>query len=351
MCTTLAQAALVLQLMTRLRLARVALASVTRQGTVTLVQVDLTQCAAVTIAAALTPLKGGAAVHTLMNTGTRFAVNARLKIPALDDLGVDTSGEGEPLPPWLTLPRAPPPPPPPQPQRGGVGGPQAPQRRTNRNASPPSPPPIGAGAPLEALYAVDPEEAAAAVADSSAGTFGIIAATVGAATAATRADIHARIGTECEALFDTLHVGSKARLRGRADELFKHLAHGPLFPRERLADAAVNTVKDSELNEPRAYAPVVDAAELRPAVVQVLIRTAQRLLNAETVHCFARTRGKRASDELADGVTARDFLERVVHHSRRDLWTPEAVEWADSRVDAVLERLHAELRAFLGDGA
>jgi hypothetical protein len=133
--------------------------------------------------------------------------------------------------------------------------------------------------------------------------------------------------------------------------LFKHLAHGPLFPREQLADAAVNTVKDSELNEPRAYAPVVDAAELRPAVVQVLIRTAQRLLNAETVHRFARTRGERASDELADGVTARDFLERVVHHSRRDLWTPEAVEWADSRVDDVLERVHAELRAFLGGGA
>jgi hypothetical protein len=46
--------------MTRLRLKRVALASVTRQGTVTIVQVDLSQCADVTRAAALTPLKGGA---------------------------------------------------------------------------------------------------------------------------------------------------------------------------------------------------------------------------------------------------------------------------------------------------
>ena len=83
--------ALFFQLMTRMRLKRVALASVTRQGTVTIVQVDLSQCADVTKAAALTPLKGGAAVRTLMNTGTRFTVDARLKIPALDDLGVDMS--------------------------------------------------------------------------------------------------------------------------------------------------------------------------------------------------------------------------------------------------------------------
>jgi hypothetical protein len=82
-------------------------------------------------------------------------------------------------------------------------------------------------------------------------------------------------------------------------------------------------------------------------VVQVLIRTAQRLLNAETVHRFARTRAEHADDELADGVTARLFLERVLHHSRQDLWTTEAVEWADGQVDAVLERVHTELKAFL----
>ena len=175
----------------------------------------------------------------------------------------------------------------------------------------------------------------------------VLAARVGAATAATRADIHARIGIECEALFDGLDAGEKARLRGGADRLFKHLAHGPLFPREALADAAVNTVKDSELNDPRAYEPEFDPNELRPAVVQVLIRTAQRLLNAETVHRFARTRAEHADDELADGVTARLFLERVLHHSRRDLWTTEAVEWADGQVDAVLERVRGELEAFL----
>jgi hypothetical protein len=202
------------------------------------------------------------------------------------------------------------------------------------------------GAPLEALYTVDPENAAVAVVDPSAGSH-VTAATVSAATAATRADIHARIGTECETLFDTLPAASKTRLRGRADDLFKFLAHGALFPRERLADAAVDTVKDSELNEPRSYEPIVAAADLRPAVVQVLIRTAQRLLNAETVHRFARTRAEHADDELAEGVTARDFLERVLHHARRDLWTKEAVDFADSRVDGVMERVRSELERFL----
>jgi hypothetical protein len=120
-----------------------------------------------------------------------------------------------------------------------------------------------------------------------------------------------------------------------------------LFPRERLSDAAVNTVKDSELNEPRSYEPMFDPQELRPAVVQVLIRTAQRLLNAETVHRFARMRAEHATDELADGVTARDFWERVLHHSRRDLWTAEAVEWADAHVDAVLQRVRTELESYM----
>jgi hypothetical protein len=153
--------------------------------------------------------------------------------------------------------------------------------------------------------------------------------------------------TECEALFDTLTAGTKARLRGRADGLFKHLATGALFPRERLADATVNTVKPSELNEPRSYQPELDPDELRPAVVQVLIRTAQRLLNAETVHRFARTRAEHAADELAEGITTQSFMERVLHHSRRDLWTTEAVEWADGQVESVLERVRGELEAFL----
>jgi hypothetical protein len=338
--------ALFFQLMTRLRLKRVALASVTRQGTVTLVQVDLLQCTAVTTAAALTPLKGGAAVRTLMNTGTRFAVDARLKIPALDDLGVDTSAEGvagEPMPDWLTLPKAPapappPPPPPPPAQRPRRASP--PPRRT---ASPSPPPPIGA--PLDNLY-VNPELAAQAVVAPAMGGGSIVGA-VGASTAVTRADINDRIGVACELLFDTLSAPEKAKLRGRADALFKHLAHGALFNPERVADAVVEAVDTPALNEPRHYAPAFSEEELRPEVLQVLIRTTQRALNAAVVHQFARTRSERANAEVADGVTTREFLESVLHHSRRDLWTADAVGWAEGRVDGVIALVHGELEQFL----
>jgi hypothetical protein len=340
--------ALYFELMTKMRIARVALAYVSRSGSVTLVTVNLERCGAVIAAAALAPLKGGdGSVRYVFNTATHVGVNTRIHIEAFDALGVDTSGEavGEPLPSWLVLPKAEPSPPPTPP-------PPPPAPRPRRTSTPPrtdSPTPPVVGAPLEALYAVDPEEAAAAVVDAAPAGSHIAAASVGAVTASTRADIHARIGTECEALFDALPTGTKARLRGRADALFKHLATGALFPRERLADAAVNTVKPSELNEPRSYQPEVDPDELRPAIVQVLIRTAQRLLNAETVHRFARTRSEHAADELADGITARAFLERVLHHSRRDLWTTDAVEWAVSQVDVVLARVRGELRAFLGE--
>jgi hypothetical protein len=337
--------ALFFQLMTRLRLKRVALASVTRQGTLTVVQVDLTQCAAVTKAAALAPLKGGAAVRTLMNTGTRFVVDARLKIPALDDLGVGTSAEGvsgDPLPDWIKLPKAPPPPaPPPSPP------PQAPRaRRTSsspRRTASPSPPPVGA--PLDDLY-VNPELAAQAVVGAAAGAE-VAATAVGSATAATRADINFRIGEACENLFDSLSAPDKARLRGRADDLFQHLAHGALFQPERVADAAVDAVETPALNQPRHYAPEFLDEALRPEVLQVLIRTAQRALNAAVVHRFARTRSERADAEIAEGVTTREFLESVLHRSRRDLWTENAVEWADERVDGVLALVRGELEAFL----
>jgi hypothetical protein len=178
-----------------------------------------------------------------------------------------------------------------------------------------------------------------------------VATAVGATTAATRADINSRIGLACELLFDTLSAPDKARLRGRADELFRRLAHGGLFHPERVADAAVDAVDTPALNEPRHYTPAFSEEQLRPEVLQVLIRTAQRALNAAVVHQFARTRSERADAEVADGVTTREFLESVLHHSRRDLWTENAIEWADGRVDGVLERVHAELRAFLGGGA
>ena len=78
-----------------------------------------------------------------------------------------------------------------------------------------------------------------------------------------------------------------------------------------------------------------------------MIRTGQRALNVLVVHEFARTRGQRAQAEVADGVTTREFLEKVLHHSRRDLWTTQAVHWAEERVDAVLAEVKKELEAFL----
>lgn len=78
-----------------------------------------------------------------------------------------------------------------------------------------------------------------------------------------------------------------------------------------------------------------------------MIRTAQRALNVLVVHEFARTRGQRAQAEVADGVTTQAFLEKVLHHSRRDLWTTQAVEWAEERVDDVLAEVKKEFEAFL----
>jgi len=175
-----------------------------------------------------------------------------------------------------------------------------------------------------------------------------VAAAVGAATAATRADINRRVGEACETMFDKLPTTAKVRLRGRTDDMFHFLAHGSLQRVERLVDASVQTtVSDAVLNEPRSYPGRLDAVDARPAAVQVLIRTAQRLLNAEVVHQFAKTRSEHASDELAEGVSTRKFLETVAHHARRDLWSPEAIEWADERADAVVQRVRGELQRFL----
>ena len=201
---------------------------------------------------------------------------------------------------------------------------------------------------LDELYAVPTEVAAAAVVGTAA-EHGAVAAVVGAATAATRADINRRLGEACEEMFDSLPTVAKVRLRGRTDEMFRWLAHGSLERVERLADAAVpTTVNDAVLNEPRAYPIDLDASETRPAAVQVLVRTAQRVLNAEVVHHFARTRSEHAADELAEGVSTRKFMETVAHHARRDLWTVEAIEWADERVETVVARVQAELQRFLG---
>jgi hypothetical protein len=200
---------------------------------------------------------------------------------------------------------------------------------------------------LGELYAVPTEVAAAAVVGAGVQHAAVTTA-VGAATAASRADINRRVGEACEAMFDELETTAKVRLRGRTDELFHWLAHGSLQRVERLADASVpTTVSDAVLNEPRSYPARLDAADARPAAVQVLIRTTQRLLNSEVVHRFAKTRSEHAADELAEGVSARKFLETVAHHARRDLWTPEAIAWADERADAVVQQVRRELQRFL----
>ena len=162
-----------------------------------------------------------------------------------------------------------------------------------------------------------------------------------------RAAINERIGERCEKLFDDLETAAKAKLRGRADELFVFLAQSrTLFPIERVADGAVvDTMK--ALNEPTRYAREYADERLRPEVVQALIRTGQRALNLLVVHEFARTRGQRAQAQVADGVTTQEFLEKVLHHSRRDLWTIQAVEFAEGQVDGVLAKIEEELKSFL----
>jgi hypothetical protein len=80
------------------------------------------------------------------------------------------------------------------------------------------------------------------------------------------------VGEACEVTFDKLPMTAKVRLRGRTDALFHFLAHGSLQRVERIADASVpTTVSDAVLNEPRSYPDRLDAADARPAAVQVLM--------------------------------------------------------------------------------
>ena len=339
------------QLMTKLRVSRVALAYITRSETVTLVSVSLASAAAVVEHAALKPLKD--ATHALFNTATHYGVGQRITIGAIDDLGVSSGAfAGEPLPPWLALPEAKPPP------RAAAARARSAARRSAApdSPSPPPPPPRRSartqgesptvGAPLENLY-VDPEAAAAAVVGAPAAPASVVAEAIGRPTRATRAAINETLGVACQKMFDALEVQQKARLRGRADALFQFLAHGPLFPSERVEGGTVDTVRDDKLNAPQRYEAVVSDADLRPEVVQVLIRTAQRLLNARVVHAFARTRAQRAAAEVAEGVTTRAFLENVLHHSRRDLWSEDAVDWAAERAPEVVRSLEEQFGEFL----
>ena len=71
--------------------------------------------------------------------------------------------------------------------------------------------------------------------------------------------------------------------------------------------------------------------------MQALIRTAQRALNHAVARRFVRTRGERARAEVAERVELGEFLGALAHHARRDLWSQEAVQWAEKHVAVVLE--------------
>ena len=326
------------QLMTKMRVTRVALAYITRSKTVTLVSVDLASAATVIANAALKPLKE--VTHTLFNTATRYGIRKLITIDALEELGVTTGPDvGEALPPWVVLPEAAPPR---APRAGRARSTSRPPQRTPARRASASPPPA-VGAPLADMYVAPDAAAAAVVAPATAKP-----AVTNKETGQMRAAINERIGEKCEKLFDDLKPAAKAKLRGRADELFQFLARSPtLFSIERVADGTVDTMK--ALNQPTRYAREYADERLRPEVVQALIRTGQRALNVLVVHEFARTRGQRAQAQVADGVTTQQFLERVLHHSHRDLWTTQAVEWAGEQVDGVLAKIGEELKSFLAN--
>ena len=139
-------------------------------------------------------------------------------------------------------------------------------------------------------------------------------------------------------MFDSLAAANKSRLRGRAQQLFQHLAASQtLFPPLQTADGAVVPTPPARL------AP----ADARPLAIQALIRTAQRALNHAVTARFARTRAERARAQVAEGVELGAFLAEVAHHARRDLWTMEAVDYAEEHVEAVLATLRSELHAFV----
>ena len=139
-------------------------------------------------------------------------------------------------------------------------------------------------------------------------------------------------------MFDSLAAANKSRLRGRAQQLFQHLAASQtLFPPLQTADGQVVPTPPARL------AP----ADARPLLVQALIRTAQRALNQAVARQFLRTRGALARAEVAEGVALGEFLAEVAHHAARPLWSASAVEWAEAHVGNVLQALEEELARFL----
>ena len=321
------------QAMTKIRLQRAALVYITRMGTLTVVTLELDACGAVTKSALLRPLANS--THSITYTSERYAVNKQLKVLTLNELGAATGEEaGLPIPPELR-----PPPGAPAVAQQAAAAPPAPavqqeeepppRRRSRRRRS------SGDEAIVGALF-----EAGAAGAAAAVGVSDDDAPEPPAQqdTLDERNKINERIGEACEAMFDSLPAASKSKLRGRAQDLFQHLASSAaLFPPIVTADGQATPTPPARL------AP----ADTRPLLVQALIRTAQRALNHAVARRFVRTRGERARAQVAEGVELGEFLGAVAHHARRDLWSQEAVQWGDEHVAVVLETVKEELMRFL----
>ena len=315
------------QAMTRIRLQRASLVYITRMGTLTVVTVELDACGAVTKSALLQPL--AKATHRISYTSEKYGVNKQIKVLALDELGAFTGTDtGAAIPASLR------PPVPPQalqvpaaqvPQAAPV---QPPARRRSRrlNLSDEDEAIFGA------MYVAGPAAAAAAVVEDAQSP------PVQQTTLDVRRDINERIAEAADGVFDGLSGASKSRLRGRAQAFFDHLAASSrLFPPLETADGTVAPSPPSRLSP----------ADPRPLLVQALIRTAQRALNQAVARQFVRTRSERARAEVAEGLSVQDFAQSVAHHARRDLWSEEAVEWAEAHLENVLTTLKAEVTWFI----
>lgn len=331
------------QAATKIRLQRASLVYITRMGTVTVVTLDLGACGAVTKAALLTPL--AKATHRITYDSTRYAVGQQLKVQTIDDLLDAAVGgvAGSPIPPALrpAAPATPAPAQAPQAQAAAEqededGSPPPPRRRRSRRLQQPSSDDEeGAGQPVVgAMYTTDAEAVATAVVDEDAPA----AASGIDGTLAERRAINERLADAAEAVFDQLPSSNKIKLRGRTGELFQYLAASrTLFPQLPTADGGVAP------SPPAVLIP----ADARPLAVQALIRTAQRSLNQAVARKFLRTRAERARAEVADGVPLESFLSELAHHSRRDLWTQEALEFAEGALDGVVSALADEVAVFL----
>ena len=328
------------QAMTKLRVQRASLVYITRVGTVTTVTIDLSACEHITKTALLKPL--ARATHFITHTATHVGVQTQIRVATLDELGASTGGAaGEavvmpaPLPADSSSSD--------DEEASARGGDDGDDDAGAESSAPgdddsSSDEDVGTGivAGSEPMYALPPSgvvDRASRPLDSG----------FAAATHALRADIAERIGDGCQRMFDSLELLQRLRLRGRAQALFEHMA-ASLFPPEVTADnVAVDVVEPAALNQPRRYRGAAGS----PDIVQVLVRTAHRLLNQEVLDAFGRIRETRSTARVAPGVTTEHFLENVLHHSRRDLWSQEAVQFASTRVDHVLDTVKSQLLAFL----